>query len=118
MQRREQQRRAVGGGASGYGGGSPSYSALPQQTHFPSPALPTNTNRAPVSSGKAAFKSSGMKLGSKKTKQAELLDALGGELVGEEVSSVPQTPADSSVPRPVLGARSGRGNIPMVEPKE
>lgn len=122
MQRREQQRRAAGGATnSGYGGGGSSgYSALPQQTHFPSPVMPSSANRTPTAgAGRTAFKGTGMKLGSKKTKQAELLDALGGELASEQAPSTPKTPAAAtSSPQPGSGARVGRGNVPTVDAKK
>ncbi|OBZ79691.1 Coatomer subunit delta [Grifola frondosa] len=94
MQRREQQRRAAAGGPSGgsyLGGASPAPSSL----------------RAP------AFKGSGMKLGSKKTKQSELLDALGGEALLSEDMSVPTTPSIPNNPEP-LAAKSERGSVPAV----
>lgn len=66
-----------------------------------------------------------MKLGSKKTKQAELLDALGGELASEpllaghgEEMSAPPTPAiqASHSTASVKGASANvRGSIPEVE---
>lgn len=52
-----------------------------------------------------------MKLGSKKTKQAELLDALGGEGLAYEDVSAPSTPAvhTPSVPK------DSRGSVPVVK---
>lgn len=108
MQRREQQKRSGGGGGGGnsyLGGGVSGYSSIPQQRfeapdRVPSPAA--SSNRAP------AFKGSGMKLGSKKTKQAELLDALGGE--GYE-DSAPSTPT----PREIATPKDPRGGIPEVK---
>jgi len=52
-----------------------------------------------------------MKLGSKKTKQAELLDALGGELAVEE-QSVPPSPVHA--PEPVDPAKDYTGSLPAV----
>ncbi|ORY23806.1 hypothetical protein BCR39DRAFT_548560 [Naematelia encephala] len=78
MQRREQQKRSAAGGASGMGGMAGGYSAAPryeapvsqQEYRTPSPA-PT--------AAKPAFKGSGMKLGGKKSRQSDLISALGGE---------------------------------------
>lgn len=52
-----------------------------------------------------------MKLGSKKTKQAELLDALGGEGLAYEEASAPPTPVthQSSAPKDT------RGSLPVVK---
>lgn len=58
-----------------------------------------------------------MKLGSKKTKQAELLDALGGDVLASSLSemSAPPTPApiqgESSAPQK---SSSDRGSLPEV----
>ena len=52
-----------------------------------------------------------MKLGSKKTKQAELLDALGGELAVDE-QSVPPSPVP--VPESVAPAKDYTGSLPAV----
>jgi coatomer subunit delta len=57
------------------------------------------------------FKQSGMKLGSKRTKQAELLDALGGDVLATEEMSVPSTPAPSSEP---VAQKDSRGSLPAV----
>ena len=129
MQRREQQRRAVstGGGTSylgGIGGGISGYAPVPRfdaperpsriSTASPTPA--NSTTRAP------AFKGSGMKLGSKKTKQAELLDALGGEVLASssllaDLSSPPTPAAAASTSEPPPSEKNnGRGSIPEVEP--
>jgi len=51
-----------------------------------------------------------MKLGSKKTRQAELLDALGGELVSEELSA-PSTPP---IPDPSPAPTNTRGSLPSI----
>lgn len=84
MQRREQQRRAQGGGGmgnvGGYGGMAGGYSPA-SRYDAPSPA---QEYRAPSPAAvyvpsKPAFKGSGMKLGSKKGKQNDLMNALGGE---------------------------------------
>ena len=61
-----------------------------------------------------------MKLGSaKKTKQAELLDALGGEVLattglGVEERTAPTTPTQA-VSEPTIQKASGRGSVPEVE---
>ncbi|WVO23841.1 uncharacterized protein IAS62_005198 [Cryptococcus decagattii] len=84
MQRREQQRRAQGGGGmgnvGGFGGMAGGYSPA-SRYDAPSPA---QEYRAPSPAAvsvpsKPAFKGSGMKLGSKKGKQSDLMNALGGE---------------------------------------
>lgn len=112
MQRREQQKRAVGQGGSSYiGGGATGYSSIPQQ-RFEAPVITANTSSpAPSSLRTPAFKGTGMKLGSKKTKQAELLDALGGEGLAYEDVSAPATPAvhTPSVPK------DSRGSLPIVK---
>lgn len=121
MQRREQQRRAAGGGggSSYLGGGATGYSSVPR---FEAPELPIssvsrfNNNATPSAPRAPAFKGSGMKLGSKKTKQAELLDALGGDVLAastlaEENQAVPvQEQQHHSVQKV-----SGRGSLPEVE---
>ncbi|KAF8902200.1 hypothetical protein CPB84DRAFT_1776135 [Gymnopilus junonius] len=98
MQRREQQRRTASGvpGGSYMGGGVTGYSAVPR---FEAPDH------------------SGMKLGSKKTKQAELLDALGGEVLAATVASDASQPATPTVSVPVVQKVSGRGSLPEVETK-
>lgn len=100
MQRREQQRRttAGGGGSSYMGGGASGYAPVPQRFDAPSPAR--QASPAPSTLRAPAFKSGGMKLGSKKTKQAELLDALGGEVLAAEDLSAPATPAPVAEPLP------------------
>lgn len=134
MQRREQQRRAASGlgpssssgqGGTSYGGGSSGYAPISQR--FDAPERTTaSSSPAPSALRQATFKSGGgMKLGSKKTKQAELLDALGGELASEpllaghgEEMSAPPTPAiqASHSTASVKGASANvRGSIPEVE---
>ncbi|KAI0249520.1 hypothetical protein BJV78DRAFT_1276138 [Lactifluus subvellereus] len=119
MQRREQQRRAAsassGPGSGSYlGGGVSGYSPVPQR--FDVPSSPART-ASPVSSSlrAPAFKGSGMKLGSKKTKQAELLDALGGSAILSEDMSVPNTPA-ASTPEPSI-MKDARSSLPTVTPE-
>jgi len=94
------------------GGGVTGYSAIPQQ-RFEAPEITTarTSSPAPSSLRTPAFKGSGMKLGSKKTKQAELLDALGGEGLAYEEISTPASPAvhESSVPK------DSRGSLPVVK---
>ncbi|KAK0187174.1 hypothetical protein F5146DRAFT_765667 [Armillaria mellea] len=117
MQRREQQRRAAStGGMNAYLGGGPTgYSQVPRfETPEATPSRITTSSPAPTSSRAPAFKGSGMKLGSKKTKQAELLDALGGEVLA------PPTPEVSAPPTPTISSESahqntGRGSLPEVE---
>lgn len=119
MQRREQQKRAASGGgglgSSGYlgvGGGVSGYSPVQR---FDAPSSPARV-ASPVTSSRApAFKSSGMKLGSKKTKQAELLDALGGSALLSEDISTPNTPV-ASTPEPSI-VKDIRGSLPAVTPE-
>ncbi|OAX33982.1 hypothetical protein K503DRAFT_869210 [Rhizopogon vinicolor AM-OR11-026] len=118
LQRREQQKRAVATGGSGssyLGGGMSGYAPVPQRFDAPEISSARTASPAPASSTRAPqFKSSGMKLGSKKTRQAEFLDALGGDLVSEELSgpptpSIPETPPVSTQPRgslPSIAAES------------
>ncbi|KAI0323020.1 hypothetical protein OF83DRAFT_1160826 [Amylostereum chailletii] len=119
MQRREQQKRAAAGGGGmggGYmGGGVTGYSPVPQRFDAPSPAAARTSSPAPSSLRAPAFKGSGMKLGSKKTKQAELLDALGGEPLLSEDMSVPPTPLASTTPQPSAPVKDPRGSLPVVD---
>ncbi|KAJ6581509.1 hypothetical protein B0H19DRAFT_1115581 [Mycena capillaripes] len=119
MQRREQQRRTAGTApafsSSSYGGGISGYSPVPTQYNPPTP--PTSVTPAPRA---PAFKGTGMKLGSsKKTKQAELIDALGGDYVASGIGlpSEPPTPSVASAPAPPAKAagNKGRGSLPEVE---
>ena len=123
MQRREQQRRTAGtGGGSSYLGGSiASYSPV---SRFEAPEVSALSARimsssTPVTPRTPAFKGSGMKLGSKKTKQAELLDALGGDVLESTMSgsnaAAPEAPIVQQ-PQPVQKV-SGRGSLPEVEPQ-
>ncbi|PPQ66344.1 hypothetical protein CVT24_007181 [Panaeolus cyanescens] len=120
MQRREQQRRAAGTGAGGYlSGGVTGYSQVPR---FETPDVSSSISRPTPTTSSApsrppAFKGAGMKLGSKKTKQADLLDALGGEVLASTHASE-ITPAASSSPSPAppsIQKVSGRGSLPEVE---
>ncbi|KAJ7890526.1 Adaptor complexes medium subunit family-domain-containing protein [Mycena olivaceomarginata] len=82
------------GGSGGYGGGISGYAPVPTTYNPPTPPVSvTPTPRAP------AFKGTGMKLGSKKTKQAELIDALGGDYVSAGIG-LPSEPPTPSVPTP------------------
>lgn len=122
MQRREQQRRAAsgGGGSSYLVGGVTGYASVPrfeapEPISTPSHVSSTTTSaptRAP------AFKGSGMKLGAKKTRQAELLDALGGDVLASTGAladlSAPTTPAVAEPPAQQR-ASDGRGSLPEVE---
>ena len=115
MQRREQQRRAAAGGSSGgsyLGGGISGYAPVPQRYEAPTPVR--TTSPAPSALRTAAFKGSGMKLGSKKTTQSQLLDALGGEALLSEDMSAPASPAP---PEPVAEPKNERGSLPTVEPE-
>ncbi|KAI9513100.1 hypothetical protein F5148DRAFT_1158721 [Russula earlei] len=119
MQRREQQRRSasvggVAGGGSYLGGGVSGYAPITQR--FDSPSSPARA-ASPVPSSLRAptFKGSGMKLGSKKTKQAELLDALGGSALLSEEMSVPTSPV-AVTPEPSM-TKDTRGSLPEVTPE-
>lgn len=119
MQRREQQRRTASGGPSGgsyLGGGVTGYAPVPQR--FDAAPSPVRTaSPAPSSLRGPAFKGSGMKLGSKKTRQSELLDALGSEALLSEDMSTPGTPAASHTPElPVVASapKNDRGSLPPV----
>ena len=120
MQRREQQKRAqtgLGGGHSGgFGGGPTGYSPV-SRFEAPSPVPARNASPAPASVRTPAFKGSGMKLGSKKTKQAELLDALGSEPLLSEEMSAPPTPAPVQTTTPTLAQKDARGSLPPVTPE-
>jgi len=58
-----------------------------------------------------------MKLGSKKTKEAELLDVLGGDdLASTRPAEAPASvTANAPEPAPVLQKVTGRGSLPEVE---
>ncbi|KAF9235051.1 hypothetical protein BU15DRAFT_89722 [Melanogaster broomeanus] len=119
MQRREQQKRtaAVGGagGSSYLGGGAFGYSSVPR-FDTPEAAAPRTASPAPAAASRAPqFKTGGMKLGSKKTRQAELLDALGGEVLAVEEMSTPPTPIP--VEPPTLAQKDARGSLPAVSPE-
>jgi hypothetical protein len=84
------------------------YAPVPQRFDADAPAART-ASPAPASSNRAPqFKSSGMKLGSKKTRQAEFLDALGGE---PEELSAPPTP---SIPEPSPVPTQPRPSLPSI----
>ncbi|KAI6138521.1 hypothetical protein BKA82DRAFT_4236869 [Pisolithus tinctorius] len=118
MQRREQQKRAaaLGGMGGGIGGGISGYSPVPR-FEAASEASPIRTaSPAPSASRQPTFKSSGMKLGSKKTRQAELLDALGGEVLSAEEISAPSTPGIAESPVPAT-ASVVKNSLPTVTPE-
>ena len=123
MQRREQQRRTAGagGGSSYLGGGVTGYSPV---SRFEAPEASALSARvvassAPTTTRNPAFKGSGMKLGSKKTKQAELLDALGGDVLESTMSSSNATAPEVLIAQqqPTVQKVSGRGSLPEVEPQ-
>lgn len=99
----------------GIGGGPTGYSPV-SRFEAPSPVPARNSSPAPSSVRTPAFKGSGMKLGSKKTKQAELLDALGGEPLLSEEMSAPPTPSIAHTPS-AASARDARGSLPLVTPE-
>ncbi|KAF8739539.1 hypothetical protein AX14_009306 [Amanita brunnescens Koide BX004] len=97
MQRHEQQKcTASVGGGSYMGGGVTGYS--------------------PVSRFEAPQPGTGMKLGAKKTRQGELLDALGGEAVIPRLKiSAPPMPIATA--EPALQKTVQRGSLPEVTPE-
>ncbi|TFK21286.1 hypothetical protein FA15DRAFT_624176 [Coprinopsis marcescibilis] len=124
LQRREQQRRG-GGGGTGYLGGISSnptgYSQVPRY-EAPEPASssrPISTTTTSSTPARApAFKGSGMKLGSKKTKQAEFVDSLGPEAVYTPETFAPSAPAPEPASHHVPAqhaAENPRGSVPEVE---
>lgn len=92
------------------------YAPVPQR--FDAAPSPVRTASPASSSLRGpAFKGSGMKLGSKKTRQSELLDALGSEALLSEDMSTPGTPAASHTPElPVVASapKNDRGSLPPV----
>lgn len=118
MQRREQQKRnaagGIGGGSSFLGAGGSGYTPISRfDTAEPTPVR--TASPAPAASRPPAFKSGGMKLGSKKTRQAELLDALGGEAISSEEISAPSTPVINEHAAPTK--TEVRSNLPAVTPE-
>ncbi|KAJ6619014.1 hypothetical protein B0H10DRAFT_2027263 [Mycena sp. CBHHK59/15] len=85
------------------------------------PTPPTTVTSSLGTTRTPAFKGTGMKLGSKKTKQAELIDALGGDYIsaGIGLPEEPVTPSAPSAPVPTAKssapATKGRGSLPEVE---
>ena len=120
MQRREQQRRAAAGGgigSGGYTGGSGGYSPVPRyEAPSPAPVRTSSPSTTTTATRAPAFKGSGMKLGSKKTKQSELLDALGGEAaVPDEVLQAQQSMPTTPIPAtPELSTKVNRSSLPSV----
>lgn len=108
MQRRDQQRRAQGGagGSSSFGASSNigGYSPVPRY-EAPSP-VPRNPSPAPSTLKPPAFKSSGMKLGAKKSTSTQLIAELGDEATPSTNAEPPRTPVTSGT--------VGRGSIPAV----
>lgn len=116
MQRREQQRRTAAGGSSGagylgVGGGVSGYSPVPQRFDAPTPVR--TASPIPTASRAPQFKGSGMKLGTKKTTQSALLDALGGEALLSEDMSVPATPT-TTTPEPSMIHKHEHSSLPEV----
>ncbi|KAJ4474424.1 hypothetical protein J3R30DRAFT_3295753 [Lentinula aciculospora] len=118
MQRREQQRRTAssGGGGNYLGGGVTGYSPIPRyDAPDPTPSRIAVSSPTPSTTRAPAFKGSGMKLGSKKTKQAELIDALGGDvLASPTISTEISAPPTPSVSSPAALSSSERGSVPEV----
>jgi hypothetical protein len=96
----------------GIGGGPGGYSPV-SRFEAPSPVPAHTSSPAPSAVRSPAFKGSGMKLGGKKTKQAELLDALGSEPLLSEEMSAPPTPAALYTPEPAA-VKNPRGSLPEV----
>lgn len=120
MQRREQQKRAaaLGGGAGGssyLGGGVSGYAPVSRYEAPDAPATRTASPAPAATSRPPHFKTGGMKLGSKKTRQAELLDALGGEVLTVEDMSAPPTPIP--IEPPTQTQKDTRGSLPSVTPE-
>lgn len=138
-QQRRQQGGGGGGGAGGFGGSggfgagsggmAGGYQAAPRFDPVPAERDPyrwvrwavgsalahvrtcSSSSPAPAAS-KPAFKGTGMKLGSKKGKQSELLDALGGEAaVPDEPEQAAVSPAPASAPAPP----PAEDNLPRVQ---
>ncbi|KAG5724396.1 Coatomer subunit delta [Termitomyces sp. T112] len=119
MQRREQQRRAAGTGGSSYlSSGNSMYSPVPR-FEAPETPVPITRTTSTAAARPPAFKGTGMKLGGKKTKQAELIDALGGDVAARVATSdisVPPTPSASSQPQSSAAPKhDGRGSLPEVQ---
>jgi hypothetical protein len=102
------------------GGGVSGYSAVPR---FEAPEPPvsrinTSSPASPSAPRTPAFKGSGMKLGAKKSRQAELMDALGGEAaVASPEMSAPATPTASTNAEQASQKIAGRGSLPEVTPE-
>lgn len=105
------------GGGSGFGsgmgsGGMGAYSPV-SRFEAPSPQPARTSSPAQSSLRPPAFKGSGMKLGSKKAKTAELLDALGGEAeVPLPELSAPPTPSIQQSESSAMN--DARGSLPAV----
>lgn len=127
MQRREQQKRTaagLGSGSSYLGGGTTGYASVARfeaPEFLSSSAARTPQSSTPVPARAPAFKGTGMKLGSKKTKQAELLDALGGDALAPtdlaDVTPVVAPAPAENLPSIPVPKTTGRGSLPVVEEK-
>ncbi|KAI5998310.1 hypothetical protein EDD15DRAFT_2245240, partial [Pisolithus albus] len=87
-----------------------------QQNAAPEASPIRTASPAPSASRQPAFKSGGMKLGSKKTRQAELLDALGSEVLSAEEISAPSTPGIVESPATAM-APVVKSSLPTVAPE-
>ncbi|KAF7293488.1 Copper P-type ATPase [Mycena indigotica] len=105
---------------SGYGGGIIGYSPVPTSYTPPPPTVSTPINlNTGIGARAPSFRASGIKLGSKKTKQAELIDALGGDYMasGIGLTSEPPTPSVAAAPQTVQSTNKGRGACPKLYQK-
>ena len=126
MQHCEQQHRAASSGGSlnssgpsylGVGGGISGYSPI---IFFAEPSfIPLPLNAGDLAARVVPRVIGEGSAGSKQGKQAELLDALGGEVLatmgfGVEERTAPTTPTQA-VTKPMIQKASGRGSVPEVE---
>ena len=101
--------------SSTFSGGMSSYASVPRyDTESPRPSFSANSPSTPVPTGKPSFKGSGMKLGGKKLKQDDVLNALGAEAADAPLVS-------NATPAPLERAPSieiPQVPIPSVQKKE
>lgn len=109
MQRREQQRLAqagrsgmgIGGGVGGFGGMGGGmgggYNPVSTTPRFEAPTPEYRTPSPAAAPSRPAFKGSGMKLGSKKGRNTDLLSALGSEAYEPEPEPTPEPEPEPAV---------------------